>query len=279
MNKQKIPQHPLLSTSGKKVRFDIQDWGSVSNYNYLKAHRHSFYEILVFEKGKAQHDIDFSTYEGKPGQIHFVASDNVHLLLRSENSKGFSILFTLEYFGSEIVEKLPFYSTNPVVHLDKSTFVTFLQLVKFIRDEAKNPSVTSDKLIHSFANSLMLLLLKFAPDPKGDNNSTNQTEHIQTFKKLIKENYLQHFTVEKYAELTGISSKHLIDICKTQTGKTPLKLIQEHVISEAKRLFYHTRMTVKDVAYELNFDTPASFSKYFKSATGHSPSIYRKEDR
>ncbi len=279
MNKQKISQHPLLNKSGQKVRFDIQDWGNVSTYDFLKAHRHFFHEILVFEKGKAQHDIDFKTFEGKKGQIHFVHSDNVHLLVRAENSQGFSILFTADYFNGEIIEQLPFYSTKPFRQLDKPTFKTFLQLVKLIREETDGQSVVSDKLIYCYANSLMLLLLKNTADSTGCQKSNYQTEYIQTFRKLIKENFKQHFTVEKYAELTGISPKHLIDLCKTQTGKTPLKLIQEHIIIEAKRLFYYTKKTIKEVAYELHFDTPASFSKYFKSATGHAPSIYRKKGR
>jgi AraC family transcriptional activator of pobA len=277
MNKKKIPQHPLLNKSGQKVRFDIQDWENASSYDFLKAHRHSFHEVLIFEKGKAQHDIDFATFEGKAGHIHFVASENVHLLVREENSKGFSILFTDDYFSKDIIEQLPFYSPQPVIQLDKTSFKSFLQLVNLVKMEFNNTSSLSEKLIHSYSYALMLLLLKSNPNDFQVGN--NQTEYIQQFKKLIKENYKQHYTVEKYAELISISPKHLIELCKTQTGKTPLKLIQEHVISEAKRLFYHTKMTVKEVAYELNFDTPASFSKYFKSATGHSPSIYRKEDK
>jgi len=277
MNRQKIPQHPLLNKSGQKVRFDIQDWGNASSYDFLKAHRHSFHEVLVFEKGKAQHDIDFTTYAGKTGQIHFVASDNVHLLIREENSKGFSILFTDDYFSDDIIGQLPFYSSNPFIQLDNRSFKTFLELATLLRTEIDNSSALSERLINAYANTLMLLLLK--SNSKDFQIANNQSEHILHFKKFIKEKYKQHLTVGQYAELICISSKHLIELCKTQTGKTPMKLIQEHVISEAKRLFYHTKMTVKEVAYELNFDTPASFSKYFKSATGHAPAIYRKSER
>lgn len=279
MNKQKIPQYPLVNQSGQKVRFDIQEWGNVSTYDFVKAHRHSFHEILVFEKGEALHDIDFQTFEGKKGQIHFVHSDNVHHLVRAKNSQGFSILFTADYFSGEIIEQLPFYSVKPFMQLDKSTFKTFLQLVKFIRKEMDARSAVSEKLIGSYANSMMLLLLKDTADSGNRQASNYQATYVQTFKKLVKENFNQRLTVEKYAELIGISPKHLIELCKTHTGKTPLKLIQEHTIVEAKRLFYYTQKTVKEVAYELQFDSPASFSKYFKSVTGQAPSLYRKKDR
>ena len=85
--------------------------------------------------------------------------------------------------------------------------------------------------------------------------------------------------VNDYAERLHISPKHLIDLCKKNTGKTPLQLIKEYTVAEAKRLLYNTGLTIKEVAYELNFDDPANFSKYFKSVCGYSPANYRREGK
>lgn len=276
MTQDKIPQHHLLHPSGKHISFDIQDWGNDSNYDYLQAHRHHFYEILVFAEGTAQHDIDFYTFSAQSGQLHFVSSDNVHLLIRDKLSIGFSIVFTADYFAQEVILQLPFLSSQPFLHLTSSEFEQTQIIIQLIRNELNTFNKPSDALQHALANSLMLLLVKIASQQLAEVTPSNQSEHLRHFKRLIAEHYKQHWSVEKYASLISISPKHLIDICNKQTGKTPLKLIQEQVISEAKRFLYHTKMTVKEIGYELNFDNPASFSKYFKSATGYSPLIYRQ---
>lgn len=278
MNTVTIPRHPLRNKAGHQVRFDIQDWGEAATYDFLKAHRHSFCEILVFEKGKAQHDIDFSLFSAGPKQVHFVASDSVHLLVREADSKGYSILFTPDYFDSDLLAALPFTTTTPFLKLSNVDFKTFRDTVLLIRKEIDNQGLLSEKIVHNLACSLMLLLARLSSQQAVQLQSS-QSEYIQQFKRLIKEHYKQHYKVEQYAELLHISAKHLIACCKSDTGKTPLKHIHEQVTGEAKRLFYYTRMTVKEVAYALNFDTPAGFSKYFKSVTGHSPSVYRREER
>lgn len=277
MNSQRIPQHPLLSKSGQAVRFDIRDWGQWSAYDHQLPHRHSFHEILFFTAGNASHEIDFATYQGTAGQIHFVASDNVHLLSREQNCQGFSILFSVDYFSEALIGQLPFYSARPFVQPEEQTFRTIIGLVDLIRVERVTSSIVSNQLVHAYAEAMILLLVKSMINLEEPKGASHSTEYILTFRKLIKENYKQHFTVEKYAELICISPKHLTELCKTETGKTPLKLIREQVISEAKRLFYHTKMSVKEVAYSLNFETPAGFSKYFKAATGHAPSFYKRE--
>jgi AraC-like DNA-binding protein len=92
---------------------------------------------------------------------------------------------------------------------------------------------------------------------------------------LVQRHYADHKRVEDYADLLHISPKHLIAVCKEYTGNTPLNIIRDHLIAEIKKLLYHTDLSVKEIAYRLNFDEPGNFSKYFRSATGFTPLEYR----
>ena len=49
------------------------------------------------------------------------------------------------------------------------------------------------------------------------------------------------------------------------------EFIQKRLLLESKRLLYYSRLTVKEVAYELNFKEPAHFSNFFKKETGDYP--------
>jgi len=275
----KIAQHPLIDEKGNQADFLIEDWGEMNaySYDYLKAHRHNFYEVLFFEKGKAKHDIDFDSFAAQGGDVHFVAPDNVHMLLRGKNSQGFSIQFTNAHFSHDLLDCLPFYSAEPTLKLSRGEFKTVLYLIGQIRIELEAGQHLSDSLIRSYFEVVLNLLIRIASQTKGMPSAKNQSLHSENFKKLVKEHYAKHYTVGEYASLLHISVKHLIESCKEQTGKTPLKFIQETLISEAKRQLFHTQKPIKEIAYLLGFDDPANFSKYFKTASGFSPLAYRQE--
>jgi AraC-like DNA-binding protein len=56
----------------------------------------------------------------------------------------------------------------------------------------------------------------------------------------------------------------------------PLRIIQDRIISEAKKLFYYTDKSAKEIAYELGFEDSAHFSRFFKNVTGQNISEFKK---
>lgn len=275
--RQPIPQHDLLSEAGATLEFGLAEWGSASKYNFETAHRHNFHELLIFEKGGGRHDIDFRTYEAKKGAVHFVASDNVHLMMRDKDSKGISFQFTTDYFPQELIAQLPFSKTTQVLQLSSAEFRHVSNISKQIREEYAAGKPYYERIIRSHMQALMLFLLRIYQDHNPEMDMSTLPEHLISFMQLIKERCTEHLTVEQYAEKLNISAKHLIDLSKKHTGKTPLQHIREYMITEAKRLLYNTALSVKEIAYKLNFDEPANFSKYFKSVSGYTPLAYRKD--
>jgi AraC-like DNA-binding protein len=277
----KIEQFSLISESGKQVDFILENWGLTHDFSYdfLQAHRHHYFEVMIFVNGLAQHDIDFKTFKAGKGNIHFVAPDNVHLLNKEKNSKGYSLMFASSYIDDEIIGSLPFNSNNPTLKLRSEEFKRISELTNQIKQDLESKQQFSAKLIRSNMETILLFLNQVATTNKQEPKDERVPQHISTFKDLLKENYLKHIKVEDYASMLNISGKHLIEICKKHTGKTPSKLIQEQLIIEAKRQLFYTNNSIKETAYNLGFDDPANFSHYFKSATGYSPVVYREKKK
>ncbi len=275
---QLIPQHILVNSDGKNVAINYEEWGTDNGYNGQHAHRHNFYEILFFLTGDAIHDIDFTTWKARQGAVHFVAPENVHILLRDKKALGCSLMFMHEVFPEELLSRLPFSHPKPTLQLTEKQMNKVSMMLEMIRDEISEYSERSNQFVRMQMQALLHYLSGIHASTTTDVQST-LAPIILTFRQAIQQHYKEHLNVNDYADRLHISPKHLIDLCKKHTGKTPLQLIREYTVAEAKRLLYNTGLTVKEVAYELNFDDPANFSKYFKSVCGYSPANYRREGK
>nr|WP_286429618.1 helix-turn-helix domain-containing protein [Myroides marinus] len=103
-----------------------------------------------------------------------------------------------------------------------------------------------------------------------------QLQHTVKFNELIKNNIKKERNVHFYAEQMNVSVAKLTEICKDVFGTTPKKIIASAVVNEIKLLLKHTPMTIKEVAYELNFEDVSNFIRFFIKATGLSPKEYRE---
>lgn len=104
---------------------------------------------------------------------------------------------------------------------------------------------------------------------KKDRSITNM--FFMNVDKYFKENR----KVEFYAQLIGISPKHLAHIIKKTTGKYPSEWLESYVVLESKKLLRSTDESVQNISYDLHFATPSHFVKFFKAKTGMTPKEFR----
>lgn len=99
---------------------------------------------------------------------------------------------------------------------------------------------------------------------------------IRKFNLLVETHFRKEHQVQFYAGLLSKSPKTISNIFSLYSKKSPQQIIQDRIITEARRLFYYTDKSVKEIADELGFDDSAHFSKYFKNATSQNPSEVKK---
>ncbi|MBR1733415.1 MAG: AraC family transcriptional regulator [Alloprevotella sp.] len=95
------------------------------------------------------------------------------------------------------------------------------------------------------------------------------------FMELARHNFRQHRDVQWYSEQLCISPKYLSEAVKRVSGKTAGQWITTLVLTEMKFLLRNTGYSIKEVAQRMNFPNQSFFGKFFKSATGLSPTAYR----
>lgn len=92
----------------------------------------------------------------------------------------------------------------------------------------------------------------------------------------INKNPSHNRSVSFYAKEAGLSVGHFTRIVKNCTQKTPTEWITFFTIAMAKNLLENTKMSIKEIATELNFPEQFTFRKYFKQHAGIPPKMYRK---
>lgn len=100
--------------------------------------------------------------------------------------------------------------------------------------------------------------------------------YFQQFKKLIRKNLAEHWSIPQYAHQLGISRVHLNRICKEISGESAHHLIENQFVADAKTYLLNSSYSISEVAYLLNFKDPAYFTRVFKRATGVAPSEFQK---
>ncbi|SKA36212.1 AraC-type DNA-binding protein [Chitinophaga eiseniae] len=99
---------------------------------------------------------------------------------------------------------------------------------------------------------------------------------VRKFSLLLECSFRKEHSVKFYADALNKSAKTLSNIFALLEQPAPSRLIQNRIVLEAKRYLHYTDKTAKEIAYELGFENPAHFSRFFKMYTGVNISGYRE---
>ncbi len=110
----------------------------------------------------------------------------------------------------------------------------------------------------------------------GDNV---ESDLIREFNFLVEQHFRDKHTVAEYAEMLYKSPKTLSNVFSKMGSRTPLQLINDRKLLEARRLLRYTDRQVQEIAYEIGYKDVQTFSRFFKRNEGMSPSDYREESK
>lgn len=96
---------------------------------------------------------------------------------------------------------------------------------------------------------------------------------------LAEAHYRDHWPVSRYAERLGLSAERLNRMVRAETGRSVQALLHARLVREACRRLVHVAAPVSSIAFELGFEDPAYFCRFFKRHVGQGPREYRVTTR
>ena len=120
-----------------------------------------------------------------------------------------------------------------------------------------------------------LLRLSHAEEQPEDSPLGRHRQLVARFRAALEAGFRANHSIPQYAHGLKVSESRLRSACLKATGQPPIHLIHARLLLEAKRQLYYTNRPVSEIAYEMGFDDPAYFTRFFSRRAGMSPRAFR----
>jgi AraC-like DNA-binding protein len=165
----------------------------------------------------------------------------------------------------------------PFVQLPDPEVDSFETLWKMLHKEMQSIDNMQIEMLRILLKQLVILCTRLHKEQnKLVNVEKNRLDVVRKFNSLVEMHYKSKHCVAGYAELLNKAPKTLCNQFSQLNQRSPLIIIQERIILEARRLLHYTERTVSDITFELGFEDIQTFSRFFKNKEGLSPTEFRQ---
>ena len=167
----------------------------------------------------------------------------------------------------------------PFIELDEDQSADIQKIIRDIQLEMQDEDASTEEMLRIL---LKLIILKSTRIWKQKHQLSQQEQQtdvqfLRKFSKLVEQHYKTHHTVADYADMLFLTPKNLSKKIGLLSKDTPNDIIKNRILLESKRLLAHTSITVKEIAYSLNYQDDAYFVRFFTKNAGISPLSFRKQ--
>ncbi|WP_343746466.1 helix-turn-helix transcriptional regulator [Chitinophaga sp.] len=278
------PGHPLISV----IDFEDLKWLADDEPKYIVQ---EFYSVALkrnfagrMKYGQQQYDFDKGTmFFVAPGQVFSIESEGQFnhtgwlLLIHPDflwNTPLAKKLGRCEYFG---------YTVHEALHLSEKEEAIISAIMQNIAQEYRG---NMDQFSHDVMIAQLELLFTYSERFYHRQFLTRKMANHQVLDRMeaLLTDYFNSDdltgkglpTVQYIADQLNMSPNYLSGLLKVLTGKSTQHHIHDMLLKKAKEKLSTTSLSVSEIAYELGFEHPQSFSKLFKTKTNLSPQAFRQ---
>ena len=276
------PLHPLVALINyDQVKVPLVDAGDKFSLAFYKI------SFKTGFNGKVKYGQGY--YDFEEGGLAFLAPNQIVTMSDDENGyEGYSLFFhpdlirnyqlgnTIHHYGffsyavsealflsekektviASLFESISTELNNNIDHFSQDVLVSQIELLLNYSNRYYNRQFITRKTVH---NDLI------------DNLNAYLSDRFESQKSLIS----GLPSVQEVSEHLHVSPRYLTDMLKSLTGQSAQQHIHNQLVDRAKNVLTNTNLTIAEIAYDLGFEHPQSFSKLFKQKTNMSPLEFR----
>lgn len=266
--------------SSSSMAVGIWDGSTPGILKALNPHRHDHYTCMLVDAGQLEVLFDFEQLIMPAGTLFVCPPHQVHQITTVLGASGYYISFEGHHMTRSAKDMLDA-SLNETIVLSLSA--TEQQWFTSILDSLINLdsiNYSANKEVQQPLLSAFITQAVICRDHRSAAVSISHNPRVMSianeFRTLVKRDYRSLKRPAAYAQQLNISVAHLNDVVKMVTGLSASALIQKEILSEAQRLLYYSRLSIKEIGVQLGYKDTKYFIRLFTKKTGRSPGDYRK---
>ena len=245
----------------------------------LQPRRLTSYFIVLIDSGSTTYNLDLQDIPLADGHLLFAMPNQVFTPpSKTADLKYFKVLFD-ENTLALLPQQFPFL-VNPLnsqtIIFDNATRERVRKVFEILNQILYlNKDQTDTEIILAYLNLLLVELNSAYFKNKEPINifNTNLSKFIE-FKLVVETHLTEQPSVNTIAEKLALTTNSLYRIVKEYSGVSPKDFFTNRLMIEAQRKLHYSPLSVKELAYELGFNDPDYFSRFFKKCTGKSVSEF-----
>ena len=272
------------------VKYSFKDTFSLSSVQFEKActidhqAQQNAYSIYWIQEGKGTYIIDFEQYTFSDNVLFFLSPGQVFTVESEQIKTAYRLTFVRDFYCIQTHDKEVacngilfnnIYET-PFVKPCKKETAKLQFILESLIDEFQQEETAQYDMLQSYLKQFIINTVRVKKENHVIKEDT-ETRLFKDFSLLVEQNFRKLHSVTDYANRLGISPKSITKHFQKLGAKTPSEFIKNRILLEAKRLLIYTDKTVKEVAFELGFNDPAYFTRFFTKAILKSPLQFKKE--
>ena len=242
----------------------------------------TLYKFIWVLSGQLELDVDHQPVVLKEGQL-LTLSHLHHVDFVRVDGEYLSLLFNSNFYciyGNDhevSCNGLLFHGSSHVVIFDLSGEERrkIATLTGIMREEFESRDHLQDEMLRVLLKRFIILCTRIAENRQGVRKENGmQFETIRKFYVLVDTHFKEKKQVQEYADMLNKSPKTLANLLSSYQQPSAIRVIHNRVQAEAERLLLYSSKSSKEIALMLGFEDQATFSRFFKNATGLSTTEY-----
>ncbi|OJJ23121.1 AraC family transcriptional regulator [marine bacterium AO1-C] len=247
-----------------------------------RPHRHNFFELVYVDYGSGYQCINLSEFEYKAGNIFLLPPMDCHSFKIQQPSRFFFIRFTDHYFlnNDQLInykswfDQMAYVLTNynkvpgDIIASERERSL-ITQTIKSIHQEYLLTDTYSDAIITGMMTAILNILARSIEKQyveqanKIDSRFGEVLRYINT--NISNQKMLR---IPVLSDKFGISPTYFSEYFKKHAEMGLAEYITKSKLKLVQTKLLHTDLTLKEIAYQLDFTDGSHLAKTFKNAYG-----------
>jgi AraC-like DNA-binding protein len=242
------------------------------------------YNVFWIKEGKGTYHIDFKEYSFDGNVLFFLSPGQVFTVDSEKIKEAYRLSFVRDFYCIQTHDKEVacngvlfnnVYET-PFVKPCESDTKKLNFILESLIEEFQNESTAQYDMLQSYLKQFIILSVRVKKE-YSTIEENKETKLFKDFSTLVEFNFTKLHSVTDYAERLGLSPKSLTKHFQKIGNQTPSDIIKKRILLEAKRKLIYTDNSVKEIAFDLGFNDPAYFTRFFTKSTSLSPLNFKKD--